>query len=80
VLGLVALTSLATATSRGLLGHADGPPTPAALQTALTGGYAAALRGAALLALAAAALAMLILPPRRPLPIHSPAHPPKEQS
>jgi EmrB/QacA subfamily drug resistance transporter len=79
-LGLAALTSLATATTRGLLGHGGGPPDPDALQAALTGGYAAALRGAALLALTAAALAMLILPPRRPLPIHSPAHPPKEQS
>jgi len=64
-LGLAALTSLATATSRGLLGHADGPPAPAALQTALTGGYAAALRGAALLALTGAALTLLILPPTR---------------
>jgi hypothetical protein len=65
VLGLVALTILATATSRGLLGHADGPPAPAALQTALTGGYAAALRGAALLALTGAALTLLVLPPTR---------------
>jgi EmrB/QacA subfamily drug resistance transporter len=63
-LGLAALTSLATATTLGLLGHPAGPPDPAALQAALTGGYAAALRGAALLALAAAALALVILPPR----------------
>src|SRR6266542_3614762 len=63
-LGLAVLTSLATATTLGLLGHPAGPPDPAALQAALTGGYAAALRGAALLALAAAALALLILPPR----------------
>jgi Major Facilitator Superfamily len=64
-LGLAALTSFATAISRGLLGHADRPPAPAALQAALTGGYAAALRGTALLALAGAALAILILPPTR---------------
>jgi EmrB/QacA subfamily drug resistance transporter len=64
-LGLAALTSLATAISRGLLGPADRPPAPAALQAALTGGYAAALRGTALLALAGAALAILILPPTR---------------
>jgi len=63
-LGLAVLTSLATATTLGLLGHPAGPPDPAALQAALTGGYAAALRGAALLALAVAALALLILPPR----------------
>src|SRR6266545_1772343 len=50
-LGLAVLTSLATATTLGLLGHPAGPPDPAALQAALTGGYAAAL-------------ALLILPPR----------------
>jgi hypothetical protein len=67
-LGLAALTSLATATTQGLLspGHAGGPPGPAALQAALTGGYAAALRGAALLALAAAALTTLVLPLTQP--------------
>src|SRR6266542_4026672 len=58
------LAGLVYATTLGLLGHPAGPPDPAALQAALTGGYAAALRGAALLALAAAALALLILPPR----------------
>ncbi len=67
-LGLAALTSLATATTGGLLGHPTGPPDPAALQAALTGGYAAALRGAALLALAGATLAILILPSRRRRP------------
>jgi EmrB/QacA subfamily drug resistance transporter len=66
-LGLAALTSLATATTRGLLGHGGGTPTPTALQAALTGGYAAALRGAALLALAAVALTILVLPPTRQL-------------
>jgi EmrB/QacA subfamily drug resistance transporter len=76
-LGLAALTSLATATTQGLLGDAGGPPDPAAL----TGGYAAALRAAALLALAGAALAILILPPsRHPVPVHSPTHQPKERS
>src|SRR6266511_2496128 len=39
-LGLAVLTSLATATTLGLLGHPAGPPDPAALQAALTGGYA----------------------------------------
>jgi EmrB/QacA subfamily drug resistance transporter len=80
-LGLAVLTSLATATTQGLLssGHAGGPPDPAALQAALAGGYAAALRGAALLALAAAALAVLLLPPRRPVLIHPPTHPPKDK-
>ena len=67
------LGSLATATTRGLLsfGHDGGTPTPAALQAALTSGYAAALRGAALLAVAAVALTILVLPPTRQ---------PKEQS
>jgi EmrB/QacA subfamily drug resistance transporter len=64
-LGLAVLGSLATATTRGLLGHAGGPPDPVAVQAALTGGYAAALRGAALLALAAVALTILVLPPTR---------------
>jgi EmrB/QacA subfamily drug resistance transporter len=64
-LGLAALTSVAAATTQGMLGHAADP---AALQAALTGGYAAALRGAALLALTGAALTMLILPPRRGAP------------
>jgi EmrB/QacA subfamily drug resistance transporter len=72
-LGLAVLGSLATATTRGLLssGHDGGTPTPTALQAALTGGYAAALRGAALLAVAAVALTILGLPPTRQ---------PKEQS
>src|SRR6266498_4060539 len=46
-LGLATLTSLATATTHRLLGPAQGPTDPAPLQAALTGGYAAALRGAA---------------------------------
>ena len=58
-LGLAVLTGLATATTQSLLGDAGGPPGP----EALTGGYAAALRGAALLALAGSALAILLLPP-----------------
>src|SRR6266545_2620225 len=37
-LGLAVLTSLATATTLGLLSHPAGPPDPAALQAALTGG------------------------------------------
>jgi EmrB/QacA subfamily drug resistance transporter len=63
-LGLTALASVATATTQGLLrsAQADGPADPAVVQSALTGGYAAALRGAALLALAAAALTVLLLP------------------
>ncbi len=77
-LGLAVLTTLATATTQGLLSHPAGPPDPAALQAALTGGYAAALRGAALLALAAAAVALLVLPPPRPMPIQpQPANPKK---
>jgi EmrB/QacA subfamily drug resistance transporter len=80
-LGLATLTSLATATTQGLLSPAGVPADPAALQAAaLTSGYDAALRGAALLALAAAALTMLILPPRHPAPIQSSTHPPKERS
>ena len=62
-LGLAVLTGLAAATTQNLLGDAGGPPDPEALQAALTGGYAAALRGAALLALAGSALAILLLPP-----------------
>lgn len=73
------LTSVATATTHGLLGHAGGPSGPAALQAALTSGYAAALRGAGLLALAGATLAILILPPRRRVPIQPPTHPPTHQ-
>jgi EmrB/QacA subfamily drug resistance transporter len=79
-LGLAVLTSFATATTQGLRSNADRPFDPGALQAALTSGYAAALRGAALLALAGAALAMLILPPRRPVSIRPPTHQPKELS
>ncbi|HZD01484.1 MAG TPA: MFS transporter [Actinomycetes bacterium] len=81
-LGLAALTSIATATTQGLLGpgHAGGPADPAALQAALTSGYAAALRVAALLALAAAALTTLILPPRRPARFQHLSHQPEEGS
>jgi predicted MFS family arabinose efflux permease len=77
-LGLAALTTIAAATTQGLLGPA--PADPAALQAALTSGYAVALRVAGLLALAAAALTMLVLPPSRPTPIPSPTHPRKELS
>lgn len=62
-LGLAALTTTAAATTRGLLGHPAGAPDPAAIQAALTSGYAAALRIAALLALAGAALTILVLQP-----------------
>src|SRR6266540_1237274 len=77
-LGLAVLTSIAATTTQGLLGpgHAGGPADPAAL----TSGYAAALRGAALLALAGAALAVLILPPRRAASIQPPAHQSEESS
>ncbi len=67
-LGLAVLTSVATATTQGLLGHRGGPPDPTAIQVALTSGYAAALRVGALLSLAAAALTILVLPPRHPAP------------
>jgi EmrB/QacA subfamily drug resistance transporter len=59
-LGLAALASLATATTQHLLGAS------ATLQAALTSGYAAALRGAGVLALVAAVVAMLALPAYRP--------------
>jgi MFS family permease len=36
--------------------------------------------GAALLALAGAALAILLLPPRHPVPLHPPTQPPEERS
>ena len=76
-LGLAALTTIATATTQGLLGPA--PADPATVQAALTSGYAVALRVAGLLALTAAALAILLLPPSRPTPIPS-THPQKELS
>jgi hypothetical protein len=48
-LGMAALTTVATATTQGLFGQATGsPPDPAAIQAALTSGYADGLRGAAL--------------------------------
>jgi MFS family permease len=59
-LGLAALTSLATATTQHLLGAS------ATLHAALTSGYAATLRGAGVLALVAAVVAMLALPAHRP--------------
>jgi EmrB/QacA subfamily drug resistance transporter len=59
-LGLAALTSVATATTQGLLGSAGPAAAQASLPAALTGGYAAALRVAALLALAAAAVSLLL--------------------
>jgi predicted MFS family arabinose efflux permease len=64
-LGMAALTTVATATTRGLLGPAGDP---GALPAALTSGYAAGLRGAALLALAGAALTVLLPPSSRPMP------------
>jgi EmrB/QacA subfamily drug resistance transporter len=62
-LGLAVLTSVATATTRGLLGRGT-------VQVALTGGYAAALRGAALLALAGAIVTILVLRPAVPTQPH----------
>jgi EmrB/QacA subfamily drug resistance transporter len=56
-LGMAALTTVAATTSGGGLDPA-----------ALTGGYGAALRGAAVLALAAAVLTVLFLEPSRPAP------------
>ena len=76
-LGVAALISVATATTGGLLGHADDPLNPAVVQAALTAGYAAALRGAGLLALAGATVAILVLSPRG-TPIST--HEPKESS
>jgi hypothetical protein len=67
-LGMAALTTLATGTTQDLLGGTGSPPDPATIQAALTSGYAAALRGAALLALAGAALSVLLLPPSHPPP------------
>ena len=64
------IATVATATTRGLLGPAGGPAGGAAL----TSGYAAALRGAALLALAGAVVAILVLPGRG-----APAEPPTQQ-
>jgi EmrB/QacA subfamily drug resistance transporter len=66
-LGMAALTTVATATSQDLLGDRS-PSDPAAVQQALTGGYAAGLRGAALVALAGAALTILLLPSSHPAP------------
>jgi EmrB/QacA subfamily drug resistance transporter len=76
-LGMAALTTLATATTTDLLAGAGSPADPATVRAALTSGYAAALRGAALVALAAAALAVLLLPSStRPAPTRSPTPPP----
>jgi EmrB/QacA subfamily drug resistance transporter len=77
-LGLAALTSIATTTTQGLLGpgHGGGPAEAAAL----TSGYAAALRGAALLALVGASLAVLILPRRRAASVQSTPLQSKESS
>lgn len=69
------IATVATATTLHLLGPAGGPADPAAL----TGGYAAALRGAALLALIGAVVAILILPQRN-APMEPSTHQPKEQS
>jgi EmrB/QacA subfamily drug resistance transporter len=70
-LGMAVLSTVATATTQRL-GDTGAPPDLATLQAALTSGYAAALRGAALLALAGAALSMLLLPASRPTPDPSP--------
>jgi EmrB/QacA subfamily drug resistance transporter len=67
-LGMAALTTVATATTQGLLERSSQP----AVQAALTGGYAVGLRGAALLALAGAALTILLLPSSRPAPTPDP--------
>jgi EmrB/QacA subfamily drug resistance transporter len=67
-LGMAALTTLATGTTQNLLAGSSPPPDPATIQAALTGGYAAALRGAALVALAGAALSILLLPSPQPAP------------
>jgi len=64
-LGMASLTTVATATTRGLLGPAGGP---SGLPAALTSGYGAGLRGAALLALAGAALTVILLPASGPAP------------
>lgn len=71
-LGMAALTTLATGTTKDLLGGTGTPPDPAAVQAALTGGYAAALRGAALVVLAGAALSILLLPSAQPAPDTNP--------
>jgi EmrB/QacA subfamily drug resistance transporter len=71
-LGMAALTTFATGTTKDLLGGAGSPPDPAAVQAALTGGYAAALRGAALVALAGAALSVLLLLSSQPAPNPNP--------
>jgi hypothetical protein len=62
-LGMAALTTVATATTQGLLA----PPSRPAMEAALTGGYAAGIRGAALLALAGAAVAVLLPPASSPI-------------
>jgi EmrB/QacA subfamily drug resistance transporter len=64
-LGTAVLTTVATATTQGVLGDTSSPPDPATVQAALTSGYAAALRGTALLALAGAVLTVLLFPPSR---------------
>jgi EmrB/QacA subfamily drug resistance transporter len=61
-LGLALLTTIASGTTRNLLGQATAPD-PGSLQEALTGGYGTALRGSALLAVAAVAFTLLLLRP-----------------
>jgi EmrB/QacA subfamily drug resistance transporter len=68
-LGMAALTTVAATTA--LLGDAGPSPDPAVAQAALTSGYAAALRGAGLVALGGAVLSML-LPSSHPVPNPSP--------
>ncbi|HET6918333.1 MAG TPA: MFS transporter [Jiangellaceae bacterium] len=79
-LGLAALTSLAADTTQSLLGQVGWPPDPAALQAALTAGYATGLHGAALLALAAAVLTILLIPSSRSTSVPSPIDPSKEET
>ena len=62
-LGMAALTTVATATTQGLLARSSRP----AMEAALTSGFAAAIRGAGLLALAGAAVAVLLLPTSGPI-------------
>jgi MFS family permease len=69
-LGMAALTTVAAAIT-AVVGDAGPSPDPAVAQAALTSGYAAALRGAALVALGGAVLSML-LPSSHPVPNPSP--------